>query len=131
MGVVGHVLGTGIEQVLLPGVVGRVAAVVRRNAAGAVIYTDAPQPNGITSTDQPANIFHDAQIEFAAEKFRLDFRQFRPVQPFALAFGGDDAVFNRPVVHLGHDLLGVVHLVVEAHLLLVRATADAGYNAHD
>ena len=81
--------------------------------------------------DHPADVLGDQQVELAGAEQGLDLGQFGPVEPLALAGGGDDPVLDRAVVQFGHDLLGVVDLVVQAQFLLVRAAADAGDDADD
>ena len=131
VGVVADVVAAGGDDVLLPGVVGGVDAVVRGDDAGAVVDGDAAEPVGLRASDDAAEVLGDEQVELAAPEHRLELGQLGPVEPLALARGGDGPVVGRAVVHLGHDLSGVIDLVFEGDLLLARAPADAGDDGHD
>jgi hypothetical protein len=96
-----------------------------------MVHGDSPQSHRVGPTDHAADLFHDAQVDFAAAEFFLDLQQFGPVQPFALAFSGNDAVFHRPFVHFGHDFFAVVLLVSQAQLLLVLTAANSGNDGYN
>ena len=99
------VLNTGLKQVLLPVVVCRIAIVVRRSAAGAVVHGDTPEPYGVCPADQPADILHHERVEFPGPEQGLDLGQLGPVEPLALALGGNDTELGRPLIQLAHLFL--------------------------
>src|SRR5207248_2887226 len=89
-------VAAGGDHVLLPGVLGRVDAVVGGDDAGAVIDGEAAQLRRRRPADDPADVLGDEQIEFPAADHLLELGQLGPVEPLALALGGDDPCQAEP-----------------------------------
>ncbi|HTQ39380.1 MAG TPA: hypothetical protein VMJ32_10145 [Pirellulales bacterium] len=116
------------KGVLFPRLLIGVNTIVWRNRANAMIVCHAQQANCLHTPDQPTQILNDQQVEFSRPKLCLDLNEFGAVKGLTLAFSSDYAILDRTIVQLGHDLLGVVNLIVKGHFLLVLAATNAGYN---
>jgi hypothetical protein len=127
MAVVANVVTTGGENVFLPAVLGRVDTIIGRQDAGAMIDSNATQPVRLGPTHQSPEILADQQVEFATAQESFDLRKLGAIKPFAFAYGSDYGVFDWPWfrIHFDDNLFPMILLIFEAHLLLVRATADA------
>jgi hypothetical protein len=103
---------------------------VQRNVILIFVDSDPTEPVCLAAAHQSPQVLADQQVELAAAQKFFDFRKLGPVKPLALAFCGDDGVFDRSLVHVDDNLFRVIRLVVEAYLLLVGASADARNDAY-
>ena len=117
------------QRILLPGVFGGVDAVIGRQHPGAMVHGNTEQTNGFGPADKSPQILDHQEVELRGPEHRLDFSKLRAVETLAFACCGDHPEINGPIVNLVDCVLGMVLLVVEAHLFLVLATADSGHNA--
>ncbi len=106
-----YMVTAGRQCVLLPSRLGGIDTIVRGNHANPVIYCHTQQSNRLSPTYQPPQIIQKQQVGFSRPKFCLNPNELRTVKSLTFAFGRDHAVLHRPVLKVGHDLLGMVNLI--------------------
>jgi hypothetical protein len=131
LSIVFDVLFTSLQHIFLPRIFGRIDEVVGRQHARPIVNGNSTKAMSCRAAHEASDVFEDQQIKLARADLFFDLDKLWPIKSLALPLRCNNPVFNRSFIMLPGNLFAVVYLIVDTDLLLVLATADSSYDAHN